>query len=70
MKEEVEAAIRALKKKKSPGEDNISAEMMQAGQECSTEMMHVLCEKIFVDKQSPEEWSKAIIVPIYKSKDK
>ncbi len=70
MKEEVEAAIRALKKKKSPGEDNISAEMIQAGQECSTEMMHVLCEKIFVDKQSPEDWSKAIIVPIYKSKDK
>ena len=44
--------------------------MKQAGQECSTEMMHVLCEKMFVDKQSPEEWSKAIIVPIYKSKDK
>ena len=31
MENEVEAAIRSLEKGKAPGEDNIAAEMIQAG---------------------------------------
>ena len=41
LREEVEAAVRSLKKRKSPGEDNITAEMIQAGEESSVEMMYV-----------------------------
>src|SRR6218665_2425226 len=32
LREEVEAAVGSLKKRKSPGEDNITAEMIQAGE--------------------------------------
>jgi hypothetical protein len=67
---EVAAAIKNLKKGKSPGEDNITAEMMQAGEDCSVKMMHTLCNKIYHEKQSPEDWGKAIIVPIHKKGDK
>ena len=50
LREEVEAAVRSLKKRKSPGEDNITAEMMQAGEESSVEMMYTLCKRIYQEK--------------------
>ena len=48
LSEEVEAAVRNLKESTafasflsgSPGEDNITAEMIQAGEESSVEMMY------------------------------
>src|SRR3984885_5551804 len=40
MRSEVETAIKNLKRKKAPGEDTITAEMIQAGGQCSVEMMH------------------------------
>src|SRR3984885_7608136 len=70
LEEEVEAAIRNLKKRKAPGEDNITAEMIQAGERCSVEMLHTLCNKIYYEKKCPTDWGKAIIVPIHKKKDR
>ena len=70
LEEEVAAAIKNLKKGKSPGEDNITAEMLQAGEECSVRMMHTLCNKIYQKEQCPADWGKAIIVPLFKKGDK
>src|SRR6218665_3457109 len=70
VREEVEAAVRSLKKRKSPGEDNITAEMIQAGEESSVEMMYTLFKRIFQEKSCPADWGKTIIVPIHKKKDK
>src|SRR6218665_3678861 len=67
---EVGAAVRSLKKRKSPGEDNITAEIIQAGKESSVEMMYTLCKRIYLEKSCPEDWGKAIVVPIHKKKDK
>src|SRR6218665_2572562 len=69
LREEVQAAIGSLKKRKSPGEDNITQEMIQAGEESSVQMMHTLCKKIYQEKSCPANWGKAIIVPIHKKKD-
>jgi len=44
--------------------------MLQAGAECSAEMMHKLCQKIYTEKQCPVDWGKAIIVPIHMKNDK
>src|SRR6218665_2960106 len=60
LREEVESAVRSLKKRKSPGEDNITAEMIQAGEESSLEMMYTLCKRIYQKKSCPEDWGKAI----------
>ena len=70
LEEEVAAAIKNLKKGKSPGEDNITAEMLQAGEECSVKMMHTLCNKIYQEEQCPADWGKAVIVPLFKKGDK
>lgn len=70
LEEEVATAIKNLKKGKSPGEDNITAEMIQAGEEGSVKMMHTLCNQIYHEAQSPADWGKAIIVPIHKKGDK
>src|SRR3984885_8868260 len=70
LREEVEAAIKIQKKRKAPGEDNIMAEMIQAGGDCSVEMLHTLCDKVYQEKKCPADWGKAIIVPIHKKKDK
>jgi len=59
-----------LKVNKTPGEENITAEMIQAGAECSVEMMHKLRQKIYEEKQCPVDWGKAIIIPIHKKNDK
>src|SRR3984885_12289194 len=70
LREEIEMAIKNLKTKKAPGEDNITAEMIQAGGDCSTEMLHTLCNQIYCSKECPKDWGKAIIVPIHKKGDK
>src|ERR1700733_229235 len=70
LREEIEMAIKNLKTKKAPGEDNITAEMIQAGGDCSTEMLHTLYYQIYRSKECPKDWGKAIIVPIHKKGDK
>ena len=64
LRDEVEAAVRSLKTRKAPGEDNIVAEMIQAGESCSVEMLHMLCNKIDQEKKCSADSGKAIIVPI------
>lgn len=49
LSEEVEVAIRSLKKRKSPDEDNIMAEMMQTVEEFLVQMMQT-CVKGYVNK--------------------
>ena len=67
--EEVEKAIRSLKCHKSPGSDGITAEMLQAGGEQLARQIHQLCNKAWHEGTIPEEWSKAILVPIPKKGD-
>ena len=46
MRSEVEAAIKKLKKRKAPGIDNISTEMIQAGGEVTIDIMYRICDMI------------------------
>jgi hypothetical protein len=66
---EVETAIRALKKNKSPGSDGISAELLQAGGQPLARQIHMLCNKSWHEGTIPEEWGKSILVPIPKKGD-
>lgn len=68
--EEVRMAIKALKSRKAPGVDNITAEILQAGEEHTTKIFHNLCNKIFEEENIPDEWGKAVIVPIHKKATK
>jgi hypothetical protein len=67
--EEVENAVENLKKRKSPGYDEIQAEMIQAGGEELLKEVHKLCNQIWKEGIIPDAWTKAILVTIPKKGD-
>jgi hypothetical protein len=67
---EVEIAIGKLKSYKSPGNDNILAELIKAGGETLYSEIHRLIRCICNKEELPQQWKEFIIVPIYKKGDK
>jgi hypothetical protein len=63
---EVETAIAKLKKYKSPGSDQILAELYQAGGETLVSVIHKLINPIWNKEEMPDQWKESIIVPIHK----
>jgi hypothetical protein len=63
---DVEIAIAKLKNYKSPGNDRILAELIQAGGETLLSAIHKLINSIWNKEESPDQWKKSIIVPIHK----
>ncbi|CAF1270699.1 unnamed protein product [Adineta ricciae] len=66
---EVQIAINKLKKNKSPGTDEITAEMIQGGGEQLAHKIHELCNRAWEEETIPEEWGRSILVPIPKKGD-
>ena len=67
---EVELAIEKLKNHKSPGIDQIPAELIKAGGRTIRDEIHKLIISIWNKEELPDEWKESIIVPIYKKGDK
>jgi len=67
---EVELAIEKLKSHKSPGIDQIPAELIKAGGRTIRCAIHKLIISIWKKEELPEEWKESIIVPIHKKGDK
>jgi sorting nexin-29 len=67
---EVEIAIAKLKKYKSPGSDEISAELIQEGGEIFMSAIHKLINFVWNKEESPDQWQKSIIVSVHKKGDK
>ena len=53
LREEVEAAVKSLKKGKSAGVDNISAELLQQGREAMVNALLIICNKIWRTGELP-----------------
>ena len=66
---EVELAIEKLKSHKSPGIDQIPAELIKAGGRTLHYEIHILIS-IWNKEELSEEWKESIIVPIYKKGNK
>ncbi len=60
-------AIRKWKLGKAPGSDGITAEMLKYGGEIVVDWMWI-CNLAWEQIKVPEDWRKAIIVPLYKGK--
>jgi hypothetical protein len=58
---EVEIAIVKLKKYKSPGSDQITAELIQAGGEILLSVIHILINSVWNKEELPDQWKKSII---------
>ncbi len=65
---EVEGAIARLKCGKAAGMDGITAEMLKYGGDFVVERMLLICERAWKYGEVPDDWKKAIIVPLYKGK--
>ena len=66
LENEVEAAIRALKIGKSPGVDNISAELLKSGGDILQKLLTDICNKIWETGIWPSEWTKSLIISLHK----
>ncbi len=67
-RDEILEAIRKLKVEKAPGSDGITAEMLKYGGEIVVDWMMWICSLAWEQNEVPEDWRKAIIVPLYKGK--
>ena len=65
---EVLSATRSLKNNKSPGNDNIPAELLKQGGYLCTRILHKYITKVWADGNVPQQWRDATIVTIYKNK--
>jgi hypothetical protein len=66
----VELAIKKLKSHKSPGIDQIPAELIKAGGCTIRCAIHKIIIAIWNEEEMPGEWKESIIVPIHKKGDK
>jgi hypothetical protein len=67
---DVEIAIRKLRCYKSPGADQILAELIRAGGETLCSEIHRFICSIWNKEELPQQWKESIIVPIRKKDDK
>ncbi len=65
---EIMEAIRKLKVGKASGPDGIRGEMLKYGGEVVVNWMMWICNLSWEQSKVPEDWRKAIIVPLYKGK--
>ena len=66
---EVEEAVSKLKNHKACGADGIYGEMLKAGGGTMVKHLHHLITRIWSCERVPEDWTKAIIVPLFKKGD-
>jgi predicted nucleic acid-binding protein len=59
-----------LKSFKSPGSDQILAELIQAGAEILRSKIHKLINSSWNKEKLPDHWKESIIVPVHKKGDK
>jgi hypothetical protein len=67
---EVEIAIAKLKKYKSPGNDQIPAELIHAGGEMLLSAIHKLINSIWNKEELHDQWKESVTVQIHKKDDK
>lgn len=66
VKEEIRAAIKSLKNRKSSGRDNLSAELFKAEPQLAADLLQLLFTGIWEGKKLPGDWSEVVIVKIPK----
>jgi hypothetical protein len=67
---EAEVAIGKLKRYKSPGVDQIPAELIQARGETLCSEIHKLIKLIWNKEELPHQRKESVVVPIHKKGDK
>jgi len=58
--------INSLKNNKSPGEDNINAELLKLAGSHLAIQIQKLIKSIWINEQIPKDWNTAIVCPVFK----
>ena len=66
LREEVEAAVKSLKKGRSPRIDNIPTELVQAGGEAMISTLLTICNKIWQTGEWPTPWTRSLVIILLK----
>jgi hypothetical protein len=67
---EVDLAIEKIKSHKSPGINQIQAELINAGGRTVRSDIHSFMISVWNKEELPEEWKESIVIPIYKKGNK
>jgi hypothetical protein len=67
---EFEMAVEKLKRYKSPGIDQIPAELIKAGGSKICSEIHKLINSIWIKEELPDQWKESIVFPVYRKGDK
>ena len=54
-----------MKNRKAPGIDRIPAEVLKAGGEPMTDMLHNIFNAICVHEKTPKDWARMMVAPIH-----
>ena len=66
LREEVEAAVKALKMGMSAGVDNIPTELVQAGGEAMFDILTTICNNIWKTGEWPTTWTQSLVITLPK----
>ena len=66
---EIKGALKLLKNRKSPGVDEITAEVLKVDTEITATVFHRLFQHIWKDEDIPADWAKGIIIKLPKKGD-
>ena len=66
---EVKKAIQRLKSGKAAGVDGVIAETLKAAEQKITHFLTRYFNVLFSNSRFPSEWTKAVIIPLYKKGD-
>ena len=69
-KDDIKAAIRRMKTRKSPGIDNLTTEVIKAGGNTMVDMLYKIYGVVWKEEKTPKDFSKMVISPIHKKGDK
>ena len=67
LREEVEAAVKSLKKGKSAGVDDNPAELPQQGREAMVNALLIICNKIWRTGEWPTPWTQSLVITFPKN---
>ncbi|XP_063904733.1 craniofacial development protein 2-like [Zophobas morio] len=66
---EIRETLRQMKNNKSPGRNGIKGEMLKYGGEAVASEIHRLVLECWKEGKMPEQWSEAVLCPIFKKGD-
>jgi hypothetical protein len=68
-KKEVKRAVKQAKNGRSPGSSGIPNEVVKAGGSGAASLLQKVQDKAWQEEQTPRQWKKGLICPIYKDSD-